>query len=591
MKTFVHIVREHKIAIVIAVLTSLITIFPQVYFRIDPNVVNQGIELLPDSPWSARVTEVQNGHPNFGSIYYKDGKDLPYLFQPLGSMVVAYMGQLFSLNINDTILLSRLILPFVTFLLVYAFIFLISKERFAALSGASLLLLADSVLSFSGLSRLLHGLSPDSFLRLARPVNPAMVYILLFGFLVSFWLFLKRKDWRFGVLSAVVLGLNFYNYFYSWTYLFAFGGIFGLFLLFQKKWQEALNVTAVYVGALVVAIPYVLNLVRVTAHPGYHDASMRSGVVLSHAPLFVGFLVVVSLAIFLFGFPRKEAVDKEGYFFGLALLLAPFLTMNQQLLTGKVLQEAHYHWFFHKPIGVIFVLVVAFYFLARKNLVFYSKALGVLIVAASIGTAIFVQVSSYFHDTRDGGLVAVERQRYGQVMDWLNENAERESVVLANDEIAHLTVIYTPLNVFYHRAAGYSLAATTDRLTDVLFTLYRLRGVGVKDIDEVKDVFFADRAFISATVFVIHYRELLGSYEAIPDEEVEKLITQYEETLSFPTSEWLNSMFKRYEVEYIVWDKKADPTWNLDQYKFLKRVAEFDGGDLVIYKIGDPQKI
>ena len=83
--------------------------------------IYQGIELLPDSPWSARVREVQDGHPNFGSIYYKDGKDNPYLFQPLGSMAVGYMGKVFSLDINNTLLLSRFVLTFVAFFLIYGF--------------------------------------------------------------------------------------------------------------------------------------------------------------------------------------------------------------------------------------------------------------------------------------------------------------------------------------------------------------------------------------------------------------------------------------------------------------------------------------
>lgn len=575
------LIREHKIAIIIAIFVSVVTALPQLYFRFDHKDINQGIELLPDSPWSARVTEVQNGHPNFGSIYYKDGKDLPYLFQPLGSMVVAYMGQLFSFSINNTILLSRFVLPFVTFFLIYTFVLLISRERLAALSSAAVLLLADSILSFSGLIRLLHGVSSDNFLRLSRPVNPAMIYILLFGFLVCFWLFYKKREWRYGVASAFLLGINFYNYFYSWTYLFAFGGLLGLSLLIQKKWRLALGVTGVYMGALVVAIPYCVNLFRVSLHPIYEQASMRSGIVLTHAPEFVGFLVVLALLVFLFGFPKE---DKEKYMFGLSLLLAPFLTMNQQILTGKVLQEAHYHWFFHKPIGVIFMLLVVFYFFEKKGMVFQKKILAIGLIILSIGTAVFVQVASYKNDSRDGGTIAVERQRYGQVMDWLNDNVEKESVVLANDEIAHLTVIYTPLNVFYHRAAGYSLAATTQRLTDVLFTFYRLRGVGVKNSAEVREIFFDERGVISANVYVMYYRELLGSYESIPDTEIEKFISLYKETLSTPSSVWLENIITKYEVGYVVWDKKAEPTWNLDQYRFLKKVAEFDDGNLLIYK-------
>jgi len=197
MERFKQILLDHKTAILLAILTSIIVALPQVYFRIDHREFYQegiqAIEMLPDSPWSGRVREVQDGHPNFGNIYQKDGKDNPYLLQPLGSIVVGYMGKIFSLDINNTFLLSRLVLTFFVFLLIYSFIFLISRNKLVALAGAAVLLLADSILNFYGIPLLFSGVSPENFLGIARPVNPAMIYILFFGFLITFWLFYKRR--------------------------------------------------------------------------------------------------------------------------------------------------------------------------------------------------------------------------------------------------------------------------------------------------------------------------------------------------------------------------------------------------------------
>ena len=578
MSRFKQILKNHKIAIALAILTSIIVAFPQVYFRIDhrasvqEEAVYQGIELLPDSPWSARAREVQDGHPNFGSIYYKDGKDNPYLYQPLGSMMVGYMGKIFSLNINNTILLSRLTLTFIVFLLMYTFVFLFSRNKLASLASASVLLLADATLSFSGLKQLFHGISPSDFIRIARPVNPAMVYVLFFGFMVSFWQFYQKmnKQWLYGIISAILLGLNFYNYFYTWTYLYAFGGILVLILLIQKRWKDALKITAVFVGGVLVAIPYILNLYSAMSHPVYEEAGIRFGVVDSHNLFFVGFVVIVTLFIFLWKFPRE---NRDKYFFGLALLLTPFITANQQLITGKMLQVNHYHWFFHKPIAVIFVLIIVFSTFAHKKLISYRKALVILIIIVSIATGVFIQTASYYSGGADGGSIAIERQKYGPVMIWLNENVEKEKVVYGNDETSHITVIYTPLNVFYHRAAVYSLSATKARLLDVLFSFYRLRGISAKDSTEV---FFAERKHISANIYGIYYRELLGSYEAIPNEQIEEVISLYKETLLIPTAEWLKKIWTQYEVEYIVWDKKLDPEWQLEKYSFLEEVAIFD---------------
>lgn len=578
MNKFKQILREHKLAIVLALFTSILIIAPQIYFRFEHRAdgIYQGIELLPDSPRSALTREVLDGHPGVRNVYYKDGKDGPYLWQPLQPMVVGYMGKLFSLDINNTILLSRLVLPFITFLIMYAFVLLMYRDKLVASCSVAVLLLADALLSYAGVYKILHGLSPDSFLRIASPVNPAMIFIPFFAFLIVFYLFYQKKDWRYGAASAVLLGLNFYNYFYTWTWLFAFGGVLVLIFFIQKKWSEVVRLSSVFAGALIVAIPYFINMYKASLYPTYAEASARFGVVASHAPEFVGFTVIGALAIFLFGFPRD---DRQKYFFGLALLVTPFITQNQQILTGKVLQPAHYHWFFNKPLAFIFVLIVVFHLVGKWFPDYYMKILAGLIIAVSVFTGVFTQAVSYTSDSRDGGSIAINRQRYGPVMKWLSENAEKEAVVFGNDETSHMTVLYTPLNVFYHRVAMNSLTASKERLLDVTFSFYRLRGVTDKD---VREVFYAERGYLAWNLYGIYYRELLGSYDAIPDEQIEEAIALYKETLSVPTPLWLHRVWSKYEVEYLVWEEKVDPLWQLGRYPFLREEAVFGG--LKIYK-------
>jgi hypothetical protein len=582
--------REHKVAIILALFTSVLVAFPQAYFRIDhPELYTDGvaaIEMLPDSPWSARVREVQDGHANFGSIYFKEGKDDPYLFQPLGSIIVAYTGALFGLEINNTLLLSRLVFPFLTFLLMYGFVFLVSRNKGAALACTSAILLIEALLSPSGLKGLitggiLNGTSPVNFLELSRPVNSAMIFIFLFGFLVSFWLYYERRGWQWGVLSAVVLGLNFYNYFYSWTYLFAFGGVLTILLLIHKKWHEARRVVYVFLGALLVAIPYIWNLYSASLYPSYEEVGKRLGLIASHGPHFIGAIALGAIVVFLLGFPRA---DKQKYIFGLSLLLAPFVTLNQQILTGRVMQEGHYHWYMHKPMAIIFVTIVVFHFLdsmkVRKQ---YKTLLVLCIVLISFAVGFKVQLLSYMHgrESGDGGHVAIERQRYAPVMHWLSTHAHSESVVFANEETSHITVIYTPLNVFYQEVAHASLVATDARMMDIIFTYYRLRGV---DRENVRETFYREKKSISSTMYGLYYREKTdgGGDADIPDAVLNDIIERYEQTLDTPTSEWLSTMWKKYEVKHLVWDRKTDPEWQLGQYNFLEEVAVFD--DLTLFR-------
>ena len=73
------------------------------------------------------------------------------------------------------------------------------------------------------------------------------------------------------------------------------------------------------------------------------------------------------------------------------------------------------------------------------------------------------------------------------------------------------------------------------------------------------------------------------------DEKLDKIIALYEEMLLVSTSQWLYEIWEKYEVEYLVWDKKIDPEWQLEQYSFLEEIAVF--GDIAIYQFSPGDKI
>lgn len=579
IKTTLHFLREHWAAVAMGLCLSLLTAYPQLMFRFEHRAdgIYRGIEIMPDDPWLPRVRELMDGH-GFGSIYFKEGKDDPYLFQPLGSGLVAYPAKALGLTINDAILFFHIVFSALVFWAVYAFIILFSKEKWAALSGASVILFANGVLSISGLTTLLHGAPPTWFLDIDLPVNPAMIYFFIFAFLTAFWLYYERRAWYWGAMAAVLLGLNFYNYFYSWTYLFSFVGCMVLLYAGRREWREALRLAYVPLGAVVFAIPYGINLYRASQYPTFAEVGMRQGIIYSHAPLFIGFLVLGALVTYLVFFPRH---NKQPYILGLALLLAPFVTLNQQLLTGKVMQPGHYHWYLHKPLAVILLLVLVFYFLSKFKPAWLKPAAAGTIALFCLGVGVFTQVQSYYYDPSDGGAVAITRQDYGPVMDWLNIHAQKDQVLLGNNETSYITTIYTPLNVFYHRADLYSLSSTDARLRDILLTLYRLRGIRATDAPKV---FEDERGFISLNLYGIYYRDLMGSYAAMPQQDLDDFVALYEAQLEEPMLQWLGDMLRKYEVNWVVWDTQADPDWHLERYPtLLKKEAQF--GRLVIYSV------
>jgi hypothetical protein len=351
-----------------------------------------------------------------------------------------------------------------------------------------------------------------------------------------------------------------------------------LFLFIKKQWHDALRISYVFLSGLLIAIPYGLNIYQASTYSTYQEVSQRFALVDTRAPIFIGMTIIAAIIFFIL-FYSKE--DKQKYSFSLALLVTPFLTMNQQLITGKAMQAAHYHWYFHKPIAAILGLLTLFYLLEKKQATFFKLMSTLIIVTVSISVGIFTQISSYYLGYEDGGVKIIERQKYGPLVDWLNENARKDSVVFANDEISHMAVIYTPLNVFYHRAGYASLAASRERLLNGLFTFYRLRGISAENS---RQVFFQEKDYISTNLYGLYYRNADGSY-GIPEEKMKDLVSEYDKTFSNSTSEWVKEIWKKYDVEYVVWDRTTDPSWQIDKYEFLEEQIKL--GDISVFQITD----
>lgn len=569
----IQMLKNHKWAVILALAAVIITVSPQVYFRYDHQDIYQGIELIGGTEKMPRVREVQDGHlPPTSSPYLKEGKEDPYIRPPLNAIIIGYLGKVFSLDFNNTILLSRLLFPFLLFLIIYGFVFLLSQDKLAALTSSLMIFLGRELISRNGFWQLWQGAGGDDFLPFFRPVVSSLIALFFFAFLLFFWLFWERRQWRWGILSLAVLGTTFYEYFYTWTFLYAFLGAFLLILVWLKRWSDFKRILLIFWGGALMGIPYFWNLYQASLHPNYQEVTRRYGLIESRQFL-LGFLVFLVLAVFLLFFPRKW---RERYYFCLALLMAPFIALNQQLITGKMVQSGHYHWHFHIPLAIIFLLVIFFAWVSGRKWSFFRKASAVFLIGINFYAGIFFQSVSYTAVENE----MVENQRYGPVMDWLNQNARKDEVVFANADTSHLVVIYTPLNVFYHLGEGINcLAVSHQRALDALFSFYRLKGVKK---EEAQKVFFEDRGEISHRVYGLYYRELTGSYKGIPDEKIQEIVQKYRESFSVSDSEFLRQIFDQYQVKYAVWDKKQDPAWQLDRYPFLKKRAEI--GDFILYE-------
>jgi hypothetical protein len=558
--------KNHKWAIILALLAAIIISYPQIYFRYDHQDAYRGIDasLLTGDEyyyWS-RIQEVRDGHLSLASPLFREGKDGPYSQPPLAEILAAFLGKLFFLDLNNTVFLTKFLLGFLLFLAIYSFVYLLLKEKLMAVASSSMIFFGITLLSRHG---------PEAeFLWFSRMLHPLVSSLFFFAFLSLFWLFLDgstklttRKQWISGAISALILGLSFYVYFYTWTFLYAFLGILILISLFQKDWQKIKKIILVLLLSLLFAAPYFINLYQTIAYPGYLEFQQRVGLVQGRTPA-LGYLTPIALVIFLFLFPRGH---RDRYFFSLALIITPLIVINQQLITGKILHPSHWHGSYNRFLAIIFLMII-FLNMSKR----FKKILTILIIGAGFYTGFAIQSASYakYEDS------FIRGQRYGPILEWINKNAQKEEVVLADYDLSRYIPIYTSLNVAYD--GGYAiwyLSVPEERLLDNEFLIYKLQGLRPQDAERV---FVRDRGLLSFRIHGFYYQEKMGSPEAIPDEALLEFGLKYQAFYEQPLEEYLI----KYQVKYIVWDKETHPQWALNQYKFLEKIVEIE--DFAIYE-------
>lgn len=573
-------IKNHKWAFLLALISGLIIAFPQFYFRYDSDVPYQGIDLHgshEESFYLNRIKEVQDGSLSLGCPFLKNNKNTPYITPPLGEIITAALGKTFFLALNNTILLARFLFPFAIFLLIYFFVVSFSRDKLAGLTAAALVILGRHLISLKGLWQLLQAKpASDNFLVFFRPVHPQVSSLFFFAFLLFFWLFFIKKQWRWGIASALCLGLSFYLYPFLWMFLYPCAGMFLLILLWQKKFADVKRIGLIVLAGLVIGIPYFVNFYYASLHPLFSEVLARVGTFKTHQP-FLHPLPFLLLAAYLLFFSRGW---KERYIFSLALILTPFIVFNQQVLTGRQLVVLHFHWYYHIPLVQIFLTIILleklqgvkcrsaatqhFYksvglFNPLKHRLKLKRVAAFFLIGLSIFNGILIQKASY----QAAKPAVSQEQRYGPIISWLNKNTKKEEVVFTSQELAGFVLNYTSLNVQYSPFAFFYLCSSEDYALKNIALLSRLQGLSPEKAKEQ----FSEQGGQGA--YGVKYSQGGGSFS---DKEINSFSQKYQEVLATP----LAKIWQEQEVKYLVWDTERQPEWQFNQYPFLQQLYQKD---------------
>lgn len=446
-------IRKHYVAILFSLLVGLMIIGPQIWFIKSLGSDYHGIYMMnadAEPHYIARMQEaIENG--SFGNPFIYEYKDnVPSATYTVSETILAWPAKLFGFSIPNLSLFYKFLLPAIIAILVYSLTYRLIGNRLWSIASMLAVTLGHSLVNYPDLIHFLRWENVYSqFSLYSRPVNPEFSSILFFTYLHVMLLASRKKTWIWFIILGILFGFSFYVYFYSYTFFLALNFVAFCLYLVRKEKEVFIKIFSATVIGVIIGGLSIFNTIRLYGHSYFKEMSELSGITSSHYPILsvAGVIVVALFLIFIF----KNKNYPDIVFLG-ALLITAFVVINQQVITGILIQEGHYHWYFNTPIFIIIFIYLLFSVTNHKHK-YIGLLLAILICTVSFADSFLIQSSSY----QNSFVKTKSNQRYVEILLWLAKEAPKDSVVLANKTLSELIPAYTSANVVWEEHASYYL--------------------------------------------------------------------------------------------------------------------------------------
>ncbi|MEK7169752.1 MAG: hypothetical protein AAB767_00515 [Patescibacteria group bacterium] len=589
------IFRTHILAVIFALLISVIYGLPMVMFPLSLGGEYQGVAMLRtanEESYLGRIHDIVDGHGTLGSPFLFEYKAEPPLTPPAGEWLYALPALIFGVSLVTVLSVSKFILPVILFLLVYVLILRLTGDggwqaKLNAVAGGLFVVLGYDLIDYRTVLSYLRGIeAPASFLLWARPVNPILGALFLFSFLLCVFAIMRNTKYRKSAVffGAFFLACMFSSYFFSWGVALSILAMLVLFLLFRKEYK-AVSVLAltVFLGILF-ATPYFFVVWHASQSPWYGSSVLRNGLFLTHYPI-VNKLLCVTLLFFLltiaadFFLKRKKALAvtlEPWHLLTSAFLLGGFWAYSQQILTGRTIWPYHFVQY-TIPLAMVVVMVLLSRIVREHSKTLWGVLVSVVILS-SLSFGIYTQVSAY----RQAYPYFAGIQHYGALFSWLNSK-EKDCVVFINEDSSETIMLNTIIPAYTHcnrytSSELYSLMPEDRSLDAYLFTL-RLRGVSAEEIDR----YMQGHKNEAGGYLASNWQGVFGvkDFPDFSDPIFEKRLKEFPVKYKQFMQEDFEQALRKYRLDYIV--IKGEPSADTEEL-LQSRTVLYTDGDVKVYQ-------
>lgn len=530
---------------------TLLSVYPQLQlwvargnFSSQVFAYNHG--LGDEVAYAAYVNSLIAGRPRLNDPYTgRDGSQPESLFsiQFVPAYAIALTARAFGLSSTEAFMLLTPVVAFLSALALFWLLVQVTGNNRLAVCGVFVVLCLGTLVSGEGTIATWVGKTVHfDYFPFLRRYQPAASFPLIILFFALVWRIFSGETKRWLLLSTitgVVLGLLVFSYFYLWTAAFAWLFLLTLVWAIARPDDRTLVLRAAAVISAVFAtalIPYLILL----SHRAETTESIQA-LVLSRAPdilspsQLVGSLVL--LVLILGSIYRKVDWRDRHVIFAASFAALPFVVLNQQLITGRVMQPIHYKGFVaNYSVLIAIVLTIALRWRIRGDQYWaISKRVVLWVALAALDWGMIETHQAAKRSFQANNQAAEEMVAFAR----LNEQAETGSVnargvVLFNDlsmadggpAATPHAVLWAPHMVVYSGSSG---TESKERLYRHLY----YTGVGVK---ELEDYFYGRNIYYGVAVGIFGFDRLVDGLnpnaKPVSAQEIQHELAQYEQYIS-----------------------------------------------------------
>jgi len=572
------IIKEYWLAIVIAMVVAFIYFAPY-FLSLFENEYKGVLFTSLDSEvhYLARLNEISEGYWNYASTYLYEYKDSSTVVNQYSDVLYGLIVGLLGISVVSFYLFAKIFFAFLNYLLWYFLSYLLSNNKKFSILTALFVTIGYTVKENINITDQINILfwkgDVSNFLVFSRIVNPLVVHPFFIISIILLFLFFKKNQLKYSIWFGVLLGLNYYLFFYSWVYLLVVAFLLILYFVIYKKFDEVKKLACGLFLSFVLGVYYFYMMFKLAFFSFAEDATAGAlslfesthEIILSK---YVFFIFLIFLVYLIYKKVRIKDVSTSDIFL-LLLISGSIIVVNQQVLTGMLVEEGHFHWYINTPITSIVLAYLIYY----TSSFFKKKSLNIFVFSFFLIYFIFFglgyQLSAYGNVKEE----FIKKQRYAEFYEWLNKNSDFDSVVMTNGSISNSVPAYTHNNVYFSEYIKHYSSTPFERRVNAFYVNYILEKCEI-NCDNL-DYSASDKLMKDW----VYFKYLRGRGTEVPVEIKDAVFGGCQNYDNRDFYDILNE----YRLDYILWDKDLNPGWEIDKYDFVEEI--YNKNNIFLYKI------